>query len=102
MIKAQIPGQLLMEWFTKSLLPPIAKDVSMERETFEEQAILCAQHLDLIHSHSDTLYDIILHASRPSIGPHKMNLGPHVDGVVGSISSAYVGQLAEQLGNMHI
>ena len=30
LIKAPIPEQLLADWFTKSLLPPIARDVSME------------------------------------------------------------------------
>jgi hypothetical protein len=29
MIKTQIPDKLLMEWFTKSLLPPISRDVAM-------------------------------------------------------------------------
>ena len=29
LIKATIPDQLLADWFTKSLLPPIARDVAM-------------------------------------------------------------------------
>jgi hypothetical protein len=91
MIKAKIPDQLLMEWFTKSLLPPISKDVSMAGVASEEKSILHSQHLDLIYSQYRTLYDIILHAPRSSIDPHRPNPGPHVDGVVGSISSASVG-----------
>jgi hypothetical protein len=52
MIKTQILDKLLMEWFTKSLLPPISRDVAMVRVTTKEKAILCAQHLDLIYSQS--------------------------------------------------
>jgi hypothetical protein len=59
LIKAHILDQLLMDWFTKSLLPPISKDISMEGAVTKEHAILFAQHLDLIYSHSGTLYDII-------------------------------------------
>ena len=40
-IKSQIPNQLLVDWFTKSLLPPIARDVSMGGAVTEEQVINC-------------------------------------------------------------
>jgi hypothetical protein len=33
---------------------------------------------------------------------HRKNLGPHVDVVIGSISSGYVGPLVGHFGNMHI
>ena len=36
LIKAPIPDQLLADWFTKSLLPPIARDVSMGGALNEE------------------------------------------------------------------
>jgi hypothetical protein len=36
MIKAVIPDLLLVEWFTKSLLPPIARDVAMGGAVTEE------------------------------------------------------------------
>jgi hypothetical protein len=39
LIKAPIPDQLLMDWFTKSLLPPISHDVAMGNVVTEEQAI---------------------------------------------------------------
>jgi hypothetical protein len=39
MIKEVIPDILLAEWFTKSLLPPIACDVSMGGAVTEEKAI---------------------------------------------------------------
>ena len=39
LIKAPIPDQLLADWFTKSLLPPIAQDVSMGGFVTKEQDI---------------------------------------------------------------
>ena len=39
LIKAPIPDQLLANWFTKSLLPPISWDVAMGSAVTKEQAI---------------------------------------------------------------
>jgi hypothetical protein len=50
LIKATIPDQLLVEWFTKSLLPPISHDVAMGGVVTEEEAIAHAQYLDLVYS----------------------------------------------------
>jgi hypothetical protein len=80
-----------MEWFTKSLLPTISKDVAMVGVDTKEKAILHAQHLDFIYSQYGTLYVIIVHAPRPSTDSRKPNLGPHVDTMVGSISHASMG-----------
>jgi hypothetical protein len=102
MIKDMIPDQLLMEWFTKSLLPPITKDATMAWEDFKDQAILHARHLDMISSQSGTLYDIIPHTPSLSTHPHRTNLEPHANGVVGFVSSAFVCQLVGKLGQMHI
>jgi hypothetical protein len=65
-----------MVWFTKTPLPPITKDVAMASLAIEEQAIMHSQHLDLIYSHSSTMYDIILHAPRSSKYPKNPNPGP--------------------------
>ena len=43
LIKAPIPDQLLADWFTKSLLPPISRDVAMGSVVTEEQDISRAQ-----------------------------------------------------------
>jgi hypothetical protein len=59
LIKAVIPDQLLVEWFTKSLLPQIARDVAMGGVVTEEEAIARAQYLDLVYSQSGTLYELI-------------------------------------------
>ena len=50
LIKAPIPNQLLAEWFTKSLLPPISRDVTMGGVVTKEKAIGRAQYLDLVYS----------------------------------------------------
>ena len=41
-IKATIPPEFLLEWFLKSLLPYISKDISTSGVTTEEEAILRA------------------------------------------------------------
>ena len=55
LIKAPIPDQLLADWFTKSLLPPITRDVAMGGVVTEEHAISCTQYLELVYSQSRTL-----------------------------------------------
>jgi hypothetical protein len=87
LIKTHIPDQLLMDWFIKSLLLPITNDVSMVGVVIEENAIFIDQHLDLIYSQCCTLYDVISHTPQPSMDLHRSNSGPHVDGVMVSISS---------------
>ena len=64
LIKAPIPDQFLADWFVKSLLPTIAKDVALSGAVTEEQVILRAQHLDLVYSQSGVLYDILPNAPR--------------------------------------
>ena len=63
MIKAFISLEFLLEWFLKSLLPYIAKDVSTYGVQNEEQAIFRAQELDLIYAQSGLLYEIIPNAN---------------------------------------
>jgi hypothetical protein len=55
MINVIIPDILLAEWFTKSLLPPIVRDVTMGGKVTEEETIAWAQYLDLVYSQSSTL-----------------------------------------------
>ena len=66
LIKAPILDQLLADWFTKSLLPPTARDVAMGGVVTEEQAISCTQYLGLVYSQCGTLYDLIPQAPRPN------------------------------------
>src|SRR5713226_4290285 len=102
LIKATIPPEFLLEWFLKSLLPYISKDVSTSGVTSEEEAILRAQQLDLIYSQSGILYEIIPEAPRPSHEAGKPKPGPHADGVVGSVTSPTVESLTKQLHQLSV
>jgi hypothetical protein len=51
----------------------------------EDHSISRAQYLDLVYSHSRTLYYLIPHAPRPLTDPSNPSSGTHVDGIVGSI-----------------
>ena len=87
LIKAPIPDHLLADWFTKSLLPPIARDVSMGGAMTEEKAISRAQYLDLVYSQSGTLYDLIPHAPRPTTNPSRPTTKPPPNGILGSVQT---------------
>jgi hypothetical protein len=84
LIKAPILNQLLEDCFTKSLLPPIYRDVTMGDIFTEEKAISCAQYLDLVYSYG-TLYDMIPHSPLPLNDPKKPTPGAHDDGIVGFV-----------------
>jgi len=99
LIKATIPGEFVANWFLKSLLPAIAKDVAMSGAITEEELILRAQQLDLIYAQSDTLYELIPHASRPTFDLTKPLPGPHANGVIGSVQAS-VDQVARRMGQM--
>ena len=45
-----ILDQLLTDWFVKSFLQPIARDVVIRGVTTEEEAISHTQYLDLVYS----------------------------------------------------
>jgi hypothetical protein len=87
LIKATIPDQLLDEWFTKSLLPPIARDVTMGGFVTEEEAIARAQYLDLVYSQYGTLYELIPNAPCTSIDPSKPSSTAHADGIIGVVKT---------------
>ena len=86
-IKVVIPDQLLAEWFTKSLLPQITRDVAMGGVVTEEEVIARAQYLDLVYSQSGTLYELIPNATRATTDPSKPSSTSHVDGVIGSVKT---------------
>ena len=54
--------------------------------TIEEEAILNAQHLDLIYAQFGILYEIIPKAPRSNNNAKKPKTGPHEDGMVSSVS----------------
>ena len=76
-----------MDWFLKTLLPPIAKDVASEHPQSEEEAILKAQQFDLIYTQSVYLYTVIPDAPHPSTSYRDALGASHVvDGIIGSVS----------------
>ena len=101
LIKSFIPPEFLLEWFLKSLLSYIVKDVSTSRVQNEEQAIFRAQKLDLIYAQSDLLYEIIPNAPRSSFDT-KVKPGPHVDGIVGCASVKPMDSVAKQVSQFPI
>jgi hypothetical protein len=86
LIKIDLPDQLLAEWFTKSFISKIARDISMGGVVTEEQAISRAQYLDLVYSQTSTLYDLIPDAPRPSTTATSTTptTSHVVDGVIGT------------------
>jgi hypothetical protein len=92
MIKAIIPDILLVEWFTKSLLPSIARDVAMGGTVTEEQAIARDQYLNLVYSQFGTLYDLLPNVVRANIDPCKPSSSIHADGVIGSVKTQSTSQ----------
>ena len=100
MTKAFIPPEFLLEWFLKSLLPYIAKDVSTSRVQNEDQAIFRAQKLDLIYALSRILYEIIPNDPRSNFNP-KFKPGPHADGIVGSASTKPMDSVIKQVSQLY-
>jgi hypothetical protein len=97
LIKFPLLDQLLAEWFTKSLIGPIASDVAMGGVITEEKVISHAQYLYLIYSQMGTLYDLLSDTPHPSTNPTPTPLvASHVvDSVIGTfhdeIQSTHVG-----------
>ena len=59
LIKVPVPPTFLLEWFLKSLVPQLSKDVATSRIFSEEEAIMRAQQFELIYSQSGLLYTIL-------------------------------------------
>jgi hypothetical protein len=97
LIKATIPPKFILEWFLKSLLPYISKDVMTSRVFTEEQVIFRAQQLELIYSQSGMLYEIIPDAPRSTLDLTKPKSGPHVDGIVGSSQRKSINMISNQM-----
>jgi hypothetical protein len=101
LIKAYIPPEFLLEWFLKSLLPYISKDVSTSGVTSEEEFIFKAQQLDLIYAQSGMLYEILPDAPRSNYDP-RQNLGPHVDGIIGFANAKSTDLVMNQLKELSL
>jgi hypothetical protein len=86
LIKLELPDQLLAEWFTKSFVNEIGKDISMGGVVTEEQAISHAQYLDLVYLQTGTLYDLLPELPHPgtSITSTAPAASHAADGVIGT------------------
>ena len=84
MIKVPVPPEFLLEWFLKSLVPQLSKDVATSGVFSEEDAIMRAQQFELIYSQSGLLYEILLYVPRSILDKTRQRAGPHADGIVGS------------------
>ncbi len=93
LIKAEIPPEYRLEWFLKSLIPEISKDVSMSGVYFEEQAIFRAQQLELIYSQSGILQKYLPDSPGSKVDAAKPKPSPHTDGIVGSVDTNTVNLL---------
>jgi hypothetical protein len=59
LIKVPVPLAFLLAWFLKYLVPQVSKYVVTSRVFSEEDAIMSAQHFELIYSRSGLLYNIL-------------------------------------------
>jgi hypothetical protein len=97
LIKVKVPPTFLLEWFLKSFVPCISKDVATSRVFCKEEAIMRAQQLELIYSQSGMLYEILPYAPRSTFDLTKPKSGPHADGIVGSTQNKPTDQLSNQM-----
>jgi hypothetical protein len=97
-----VPPTFLLEWFLKSLVPQLSKDVATSGVFSEEDAIMRAQQLELIYSQSGLLYEIFPDAPRSILDKTRQRVGPHADGIVGSTQAKPADQLSKQLQQLSI
>jgi hypothetical protein len=102
LIKVPVPPTFLLEWFLKSLVPQLSKDVAMLGVFFKEDVIMRSQQLELIYSQSGLLYKILSDAQRSILDKTRQKDGPHADGIVGSPQTKPVEQLTKQLQQLSI
>jgi hypothetical protein len=102
LIKVPVPPAFLLEWFLKSLVPQLSKDVATSGVFSEEEAIMRAQQLELIYSQSGLLYEVFPDVPRSILDKARHKSGPHVDGIVGSAQANPTDQLSNQLQQLSI
>jgi hypothetical protein len=101
-IKVPVPPAFLLEWFLKSLVTQLSKDVATSGVFFEEDAIMRTQQFELIYSQSGLLYNILPDAPQSILDKTRQRVGPHADGIVGSAQTKTTEQLSKQLQQVSI
>lgn len=87
LVKVFIPIQILAEWFFKSLLLKITKDVAKAGVITKEQVISQAQYLDLVYTQSGTLHEKIPDLPKQNqitVAPLGSNA---TDGMIGTVNA---------------
>jgi hypothetical protein len=102
LIKVPIPPAFLLEWFLKSLVSELSKDVGTSGVFSEEDAIMRAQQFELIYSQSGLLYTILPDAPRSILDKTRQRDRTHTDGIVGSTQTKPAEQLTKQLQQLSI
>jgi hypothetical protein len=102
LIKVPVPPAFLLEWFLKSLVSQLSKDVATSGVFSEEDAIMRAQQFELIYSQSGLLYNILPDAPRSILDKTRQRAGPHADGIVGLAQTKPAEQLKKQLQQLSI
>ena len=87
LVKFFILDKILAEWFIKSLLPKITKDVAKGGVVIEEQVIAQAQYLELVYTHSGTLYEKNLDLPHPCQIMKTPSNSHSADDVIGIVST---------------
>jgi hypothetical protein len=83
--KAEATKQQCLNWFLKSLVSLLAKDVAATFPQSEEEAISKAQQFELIYSQSGYLYTVLPDAPRPMpFGQDKPGMSHSADGLIGT------------------
>jgi hypothetical protein len=95
LIKVPVPLAFMLEWFLKSLVPQLSKDVTMSGVFSEEDTIMRSQQLELIYTQSGLLYKVLPDAPRSILDKTRQRVGPHADGIVGSSQTKPAEQLTK-------
>jgi hypothetical protein len=83
--KAKTTKQQYLDWFLRSLIPLLSKDVASTFPKTEEAAISKAQEYDLIYAQSGYLYTVLPDALRPiPFGQDKPRISHATDGLIGT------------------
>jgi hypothetical protein len=102
LIKVPVPQAFLLEWFLKSLVPQLSKDVTTSGVFSEKDAIMRAQQLELIYSQSGLHYKIFPDALRSVLEKTRQRSRPHADGIIGSVQTKSVDPLSNKLQQLSI
>jgi hypothetical protein len=95
LIKVPVPPAFLLEWFLKSLVPQLSKDVATLGVFSKEDTIMRAQQFELIYSQSGLLYNIFPDVPCSILDKTRQRARPHADGIVGSTQTNPAKQLTK-------